>query len=92
MQTENSHLRESINLLKEEKEQEIQDKERLLNEKDEELQREIANSHKKQEEFKLQMDECISDLSMQIEQLRQDLESKQQELSKKHSLVRIVSR
>ena len=77
LQAESAHLRESINQLKEEREKDALEKERLLKEKEEEFNKEKANLERRQEEFKLQMDERISTLSSQLENLQQELDSKQ---------------
>lgn len=90
LQAESARLRESINHLKEEREKDALEKERLLKEKEEEFYTEKTNWEKKQAEFKLQMDERISTLSSQLEHLQQELDSKQQTLSKQNSLVRIA--
>ncbi|CBK25061.2 uncharacterized protein [Blastocystis hominis] len=87
LQAESARLRESINHLKEEREKDALEKERLLKEKEEEFYTEKTNWEKKQAEFKLQMDERISTLSSQLEHLQQELDSKQQTLSKQNSLI-----
>lgn len=89
LQAEGARLRESINLMKEEREKDALEKERLLNEKEEKFNKEKANLEREQVEFKLQMDERVSTLSSQLEDLQQELDSKQQALSKQNSLVRI---
>lgn len=90
LQTDNCRLHESIDHLREEREKEIRENERLMNEKEKEFCQEKEDLEKKHEKFRLQMDERIADLSSQLDHLQQELESKQQIVSKQSSLVRIT--